>query len=49
MRNRDRTGNGMRIDMRLRRNDRRWDAVCQYNADSGEARFLRLDPDPRRG
>jgi hypothetical protein len=40
---RDRTGNGMRLEMRLRRNDRRWDAVCQYNANSGEARFVRLE------
>jgi hypothetical protein len=44
---RDRTGNGQRVDMRLRRGDRRFDATCAYNANRGEARLVRLEP--RRG
>jgi hypothetical protein len=45
---RDRTENGMRLDMRLRRNDRRWDATCAYNGNQDEARLVRLDPDNNR-
>jgi hypothetical protein len=41
---RDRTGNGQRVDMRLRRGDRRFDAECVYNANRGEARLARLEP-----
>jgi hypothetical protein len=44
---RDRTGNGQRVDMRLRRGDRRFDATCAYDANRGEARLVRLEP--RRG
>ncbi len=44
---RDRTGNGQRVDMRLRRGDRQFDAACAYNANRGEARLVRLEP--RRG
>lgn len=39
----ERTGSGMRIEMRLRRGDNRFNAVCLYNADRDEARFFRLE------
>jgi hypothetical protein len=45
---RDRTDNGARLDMRLRRNDRRFDATCVYNGNRDEARFVRLEGDGRR-
>ena len=48
VRDADRTENGVRLDMRLRRDDRRWDATCAYNGDRDEARLVRLDPDDRR-
>ena len=45
LREADRTGAGMRVDMRLRRGDRRWEAVCAYDRDRDEARFVRLEPE----
>lgn len=45
---RDRTDNGARLDMRLRRNDRRFDATCVYNGNRDEARFVRLEGEGRR-
>lgn len=44
---RDRTDNGARLDMRLRRNDRRFDATCVYNGNRDEARFVRLEGEGR--
>ena len=48
VRDRDRTENGMRVEMRLRRGERRFEAVCLYNASSNQARFLRLEPQSQR-
>lgn len=45
VRDRDRVENGMRLDMRLRRSGRGFDATCIYNSNQDEARFARLEPD----
>ena len=44
-----RTGAGTRLELGLRRNDRRWDAVCAYDRDRDEARFVSLEPERRGG
>jgi hypothetical protein len=44
-----RAGAGTRLELRLRRNDRRWDAVCAYDRDRDEARFVGLEPERRGG
>ena len=49
VRDQDRTDNGMRLEMRLRRGDNRFDAVCLYNRDRDSARFVRLEREGGRG
>lgn len=44
----DRNDHGMRLDMRLRRGDNRFDAVCLYNKERDTARFLRLEKEGGR-
>src|SRR5215213_3396279 len=44
-----RAGAGTRLELGLRRGDRRWEAVCAYDRDRDEARFVSLEPERRGG
>lgn len=44
LRDQDRAREGLRMEMRLRRDDRRFEAVCVYDRDRESAAFVRLEP-----
>jgi hypothetical protein len=44
LRDQERSRDGMRMEMRLRRDDRRFEAVCVYDRDRESAAFIRLEP-----